>query len=171
MTAEQIKAAFGEAKVAAMNSDASSDKVSFSTVQTIEANKPYLIFVETANTVPATIEGVNISADGAQTESGSGVEFIGNYEAKKTMNGDKYFVYNNNIVKGGNSNTLNAFRAYFTATSGAKMNLVIDGETTTAINAVEFNTNDNAETYNLAGQRVAGNYKGIVVKSGKKVIR
>ena len=171
MSATQIKAAFGEARVAAMSSEATSETVSFSTVDAIEANKPYLIFVETANTTPATIEGVNISADGAETVSSSGVQFIGNYEAAKTMTGDNYFVYNNNIVKGGNSNTLNAFRAYFTATSGAKMNLVIDGETTTAINAVEFNTNDNAETYNLAGQRVAGNYKGIVVKSGKKVIR
>ena len=36
-------------------------------------------------------------------------------------------------------------------------------------NAENDETDDSAVTYNLAGQRVSKNYKGIVVRNGKKV--
>lgn len=43
------------------------------------------------------------------------------------------------------------------------------GDTPTAINGVNVNANENV--YNLAGQRVNGNQKGIVIKNGKKYIK
>ena len=43
---------------------------------------------------------------------------------------------------------------------------------TTGINSVEGNTlNNNAATYNLAGQKVNDNYKGIIIRKGKKIIK
>lgn len=43
----------------------------------------------------------------------------------------------------------------------------INGQTT-GIKNVENNMKSNAETYNMAGQRVGKNYKGVVIKNGKK---
>jgi hypothetical protein len=43
--------------------------------------------------------------------------------------------------------------------------------TETGINEVTDDDPATGETYNLAGQRVDSNYKGIVIKNGKKVIR
>jgi len=169
MTADQIKAAFGDAKVAAMNTSSTSENVSFTTVTATEANVPYLIFVSSAVS-SATIEGVTISDAGAQTTGGDGVKFNGNYEANKSLEATDYFVYNNNIVKGSN-NTMNAFRAYFTSTnSNAKLSLSIDGESVTAIDGIKVSESSNSQAFNLAGQKVSGSYKGIVVKNGKKVI-
>lgn len=41
---------------------------------------------------------------------------------------------------------------------------------TTAIETIEAIEAANGESFNLAGQRVNGNYKGVVIKNGKKVI-
>ena len=50
-------------------------------------------------------------------------------------------------------------------------NNVLDWGTDTGINSiVKGNTNSSAAIYNLAGQRVSGDYKGIVVKEGKKYL-
>ena len=43
----------------------------------------------------------------------------------------------------------------------------INGQTT-GIKNVENNMKSNAATYNMAGQRVGKNYKGVVIKNGKK---
>ena len=43
--------------------------------------------------------------------------------------------------------------------------------TTANINAISAETDANAPAYNVAGQRVNDNFKGIVVKKGKKVIK
>ena len=41
----------------------------------------------------------------------------------------------------------------------------------TGINGVEAETTNNAPAYNLAGQKVAASYKGIVIKNGKKFVQ
>ncbi len=83
-------------------------------------------------------------------------------------------------VKGGETFKLTrcAFLPETTATASAKaINFMFDGELiaedaqTTAIENVEFNSDNNESVvYNLAGQKVANNYKGMVIKNGKKVI-
>ena len=45
-----------------------------------------------------------------------------------------------------------------------------DGSTTTGVKAVKVADSENAPLYNLAGQRVNKNFKGIVVKNGKKFV-
>jgi hypothetical protein len=39
------------------------------------------------------------------------------------------------------------------------------------INDLKFNTVNNGAIFNLAGQKVDENYKGLVIKSGKKLIQ
>lgn len=71
-----------------------------------------------------------------------------------------------------------AGRAYLETTStigssasGAKLNLIIGDDETTAIYNVKATTVDsNAPIYNIAGQRVANDYKGIVIQNGRKYV-
>ena len=49
-----------------------------------------------------------------------------------------------------------------------KGHLVEINNVTTGINAVENNAKANDVMYNLAGQRVNKNYKGVVIVNGKK---
>lgn len=43
--------------------------------------------------------------------------------------------------------------------------------TSTGISNITVTTADNAPAYNLAGQKVNGSYKGIVIKNGKKMVK
>ena len=47
----------------------------------------------------------------------------------------------------------------------------INGQESANLNAISVDTDANAPAYNVAGQRVNDNFKGIVVKKGKKVIK
>ncbi|MBQ2498344.1 MAG: hypothetical protein II509_06860, partial [Prevotella sp.] len=63
---------------------------------------------------------------------------------------------------------------YFVSDKGAKSEefTVTQGNPVSGINEV---TNEQAvtnnATFNLSGQQVGGNYRGIVIKNGKKVVR
>lgn len=63
-----------------------------------------------------------------------------------------------------------ANKAYIETEAGAKLNVVFDGEVT-GIKSVEKANNTVQSQYNLAGQKVGNNYKGIVIVNGKKIIR
>lgn len=68
--------------------------------------------------------------------------------------------------------TLGAGKAYLVvpATQAAK-GITISFATPTAISNVAVSGNENAAAYNLAGQRVSGSAKGIVIVNGKKYIK
>lgn len=56
--------------------------------------------------------------------------------------------------------------------SGARSFYMFDeDDETTGVNNVNENVNENHDVYNLAGQRVAGSHKGIVIVNGKKVVK
>lgn len=116
-------------------------------------------------------------------DNASGYDFTGTYKAygkNATDNpitlGD-YYVNAKGLKAAKGGNKLNAFRAFFKhkgtdSTQAAKVNFVIDGNDVTGIKAVELEhavLGDGA-AYNLAGQKVNGSYKGLVIKNGKKVI-
>ena len=66
--------------------------------------------------------------------------------------------------------SLDAGDVYLTATAGSnvRLSIVADGETT-GIAGVDAEAGKDTEAiYNMAGQRVDGSYKGIVIKNGKK---
>ncbi len=68
-----------------------------------------------------------------------------------------------------------ANKAYLTLTDSSIKALAFkfEEDSTTAINSVNVNENENENEnlYNLTGVRVGKDYKGIVIKNGKKVIR
>ena len=100
-------------------------------------------------------------------------DFVGNYTAQYDLNDDEYMLYDNKFWKNESSEyNVKGFRAFLRPKSEAaakSLNLVIDGLTT----GLKLNTTTGeveGESYNLAGQRVATRYKGLVIKNGKKLI-
>ena len=71
---------------------------------------------------------------------------------------------------------IKGFRAYFRlkgdAVNAASFNLDMGGGETDGIKSVQGSGfTVNGEAYNLSGQRVGKDYKGIVIKKGKKIVR
>ena len=116
---------------------------------------------------------------------------IGKYDTHVTTNDDGTTAWTN-ISKGGigvikfavfegckyivnaNGSKITAGGFYFdttgAATSAAGDVTILSG-TGTAIQATKFFKAENAAIYNLAGQKVDGSYKGIVIQNGKKFIQ
>ena len=201
MTEAQVKEAFGEdvqlADFAGAESeyDESGDNVvaitaNFTDVQAIEANHPYIIKVSTAIT-EFTVDGVDIapsdelSVDRDEQKLKIGGRwyyfynsFIGTYIANTEvpenglfLNGNKFW-YSTGLTK------MKAFRAYFSfidvlteVADASGVKICVDYDDATGIKTLPDSTLKGENTYNLAGQRVGKDYKGIVIENGKKVIK
>ena len=174
-----VKTTFGaDAKVVAY-SNSEDANINFTTsTKGIEANVPVLIMptaVNAANTY--TFNGVSIVAADPKADpkaDGTNYSFVGSYKPYDLVN-DDYMLYADKWWKteAGDSYKIKAFRAYIKANIPAaakQLNLVIDGQTT-GLKLNTVNGNIEGETYNIAGQRVANSYKGLVIKNGKKIIK
>lgn len=161
----------------------------FKGVESLEANKPYMLyyasdpgektysFVE-KRTAPQT------ETDNKVTVTQDQFQFIGSYvyydKGNTFIQSGDYLVSEDGFSKttvGGNR--LYAYRAFFhpTEATSAKLNFTVDGDEVTGIRAIQLedalrgeNTVGNGRLYNLSGQRVNSSYKGIVVKNGKKML-
>ncbi len=163
---------FGEsAMVAALNSEAGG-VLKFSTVAEIEAGKPYL--------VKPTIDVVNIItmnttvSTSLTTDGGDSYKFVGLYAPATIGNDDYFMAADNTLMKNGAGGQMNAFRAYFQATSSQVKALVgfsVD-ETETGIIAPNGTIYEDTRIFNLAGQQVNLNNtrKGIFIINGKKIL-
>ena len=108
------------------------------------------------------------------------VTFIGNYSPVTLAAGDKSCLYlgaENKLYWPSVDRPINAFRAYFHVdlSNGAKVReirLSLDDNVTSIQNAefIIHNYNGGA-TYNLSGQKVSDDYKGIVIKNGRKYLK
>lgn len=167
--------------------------VNFDEVTAIEANHPYIIKVGTAVT-EFTVDGVDIAPEAAPCvsfgyETGRRpvvyhpVDFIGTYTAdfdffNDAQSGHAIFLSGGKFwYATASTRHMKAFRAYFDfddiltsveEASGA-IEFKFDFDDATGIKAIDHSTIDHY--YNLSGQRVGKNYKGIVVTKGKKVLR
>ena len=154
--------------------DCDGSSLTFKEVTETEAYKPYL-FVPAGATPFASLTDKEIPATAATyaTTAGSAT-FQGTLKKETVASG----VYGYSATEGkfvkvtGTEVTINAFRAYITVSGGAgAQSLDIDLGGTTGISTVKTQVKDNDNTiYNLNGQRVGTDYKGIVIKNGKKVI-
>lgn len=170
-----VKTTFGaEAKVV-VYSNADDANINFTTsTKGIEANVPVLIMpvaVNAKNTY--TFNGVSI-VEAAPKADGTNYSFVGSYKPYDLAN-DDYMLYADKWWKteAGDSYKIKAFRAYIkanTLVAAKQLNLVIDGQTT-GLKLNTVNGNIEGETYNIAGQRVANSYKGLVIKNGKKIFK
>lgn len=171
-----VKTTFGaEAKIVKY-SNADDVNINFTTsTKGIEANVPVLIMPAAVNAENTyTFNSVSIVAAADPKADGTNYSFVGSYKPYNLVN-DDYMLYADKWWKteAGDTYKIKAFRAYIKAnTPGAakQLNLVIDGQTT-GLKLNTVNGNIEGETYNIAGQRVANSYKGLVIKNGKKIIK
>ena len=175
VSAEDVKAKFGNDAKVVEYSNAEDVNINFTTsTNGIKANVPVLIKLASVNADNTySFENVNIQVAEPKAE-GTNYSFVGSYNPYNLDN-DDYMLYADKWWKTetGDTYTIKAFRAYIKANTPAaakQLNLVIDGQTT-GLKLNTVNGNIEGETYNIAGQRVANSYKGLIIKNGKKIIK
>lgn len=159
-------------------SSADDNGLNFVEVQELEANKPYLIYVPSERS--SSYFGAEIVAADPQAQCRGGFCFQGNYTPSFAMR-NRYGVADHGaegqfIQKGGETSTLPATGAYFTASGKpASVKLNLGGEVT-GIDSNGVITSDSASTpvFDLKGVRVSngsleGLPKGLYIQGGKKV--
>lgn len=172
-----VKTTFGADAKIVEYSNADDANINFTTsTKGIEANVPVLIMpapaaVNAENTY--TFNGVSIVVADSKAD-GTSYSFVGSYKPYNLVN-DDYMLYADKWWKTetGDTYKIKAFRAYIKAKTPAaakQLNLVVDGQTT-GLKLNTVNGNIEGETYNIAGQRVANSYKGLIIKNGKKIIK
>lgn len=190
MTAEQVKAAFGnDVKLAKFTNwsfngtvgNVESLTLGFISVTVLEKNHPYLIKVS-SNVTEFETNGVTIDpVTTPKTDvdfNASTASMNGIYTAKLTNQYDM-FLANNKFWYSNGSTSIMAFRATFNfgavvlssygSNSSARVNIVFDGTSDIKAMNNEKITIGHA-VYNLQGQRVDNPTKGLYVKNGKKFV-
>lgn len=175
VSAEDVKAKFGDDAKVVEYSNAEDVNINFTTsTNGIKANVPVLIKLASVNAKNTyTFNSVSIVVADPKAE-GTTYSFVGSYKSYNLVN-DDYMLYGDKWWKteAGDAYKIKAFRAYIKANTPAaakQLNLVIDGQTT-GLKLNTVNGNIEGETYNIAGQRVANSYKGLIIKNGKKIIK
>lgn len=170
-----VKTTFGADAKIVEYSNADDANINFTTsTKGIKANVPVLIMPAAVNPENTyTFNGVSIVVADPKAE-GTSYSFVGRYKPYNLVN-DDYMLYADKWWKTetGDTYKIKAFRAYIKANTPAaakQLNLVIDGQTT-GLKLNTVNGNIEGETYNIAGQRVANSYKGLIIKNGKKIIK
>lgn len=175
VSAEDVKAKFGNDAKVVEYSNAEDVNINFTTsTNGIKANVPVLIMPAAVNAENTyTFNSVSIVVADPKAD-GTNYSFVGSYKPYNLVN-DDYMLYADKWWKTetGDTYKIKAFRAYIkanTPTAAKQLNLVIDGQTT-GLKLNTVNGNIEGETYNIAGQRVANSYKGLIIKNGKKIIK
>ena len=175
---EELVAKFGAGVAVAEYSevaDGDNSTVSFTTMATpaVAANTPVLLKTSTAGT-SYTFPARSIVAGEAKV-TGTNFDFVGNYNASLALVNGDYFISSDKLYKKGESATvtLKGTRAYIQPKSvGVKvLNFIIGDEIVTGVDSVEdaeAKAEEDGILYNTAGQVVTEDYKGIVIKNGKK---
>ena len=177
----------------------SGGKVQMKEVTELKANVPYIF--QPAGDSSITGENVEVSiSDAPQTENGADFAFVGTYEEIIWTNPEGIYGFAaedkdgstvGSFARAGSNASIMACRAYLKYTGTEVISdvastrgmtelpeileiewLASDGSKyTTDINKVLSDSDSEAPVYNLSGQRVDKNYKGLVIVNGKKVVR
>lgn len=164
----------------------SGSKATFTPVQEIKAYTPYLLIPSASGKL---LEEILLAAkdiadvpDEAKTSVSGGYSFVGTLQAKESVKQEGMEVYGfsaneGKFVHAGSNASINAFRAYIAGPStahstAASRSIDIDFGGTTGINEIQnAHSSSAAATYDVAGKRVDKNYKGVVIRNGKKMIQ
>ena len=149
---------------------------------TIPANTPVLLNAATGNYSFA----INTESFAAQTDNYSDFPYMPDVTtANNNLHGvlqPHYVPVNSYVLSNGSAGVgfykveatnvrINPFHAYVTVPSGNAPSLaIVFDQGTTGITAVSTGHNDNI-VYNLSGQRVGNDFRGIVIKNGRKYIQ
>ena len=127
------------------------------------ANVPFL-----ADYAAASSDVIVFSNKGVCATGSLGTTFVGVYAPQSA---ETLYGINNDgkLQKGGSGATINSFRAYLTAVSGAR-EITFEDETTGLTDVSSKTSDGRGECFNLAGQRVAQPTKGLYIVNGRKVV-
>ena len=163
--------------------------LTFSTVTTLSASLPYVVYVPAAINEDIELTNITIDSNDASSpwytrktdSSNNAAYFRGTYApvaaGEWTKNADTDIIYGvvgstGKIQKAGSSATIKGFRAYFDLPAGATAPSISFEDTTTGITVLhgsEFMVNG-SEVYNLNGQKVQNAQKGLYIVNGRKVV-
>lgn len=160
-------------------------KATFTPATAIEAYTPYLLIPSADGKLLEEIAAAKDIADApaeAKTSVSGGCSFVGTLQAKKSVKQEGKEIYGfsasqGKFVHAGSNASINAFRAYIAVPStahstAASRSIDIDFGGTTGINEIQnAHSSSAAATYDVAGKRVDKNYKGVVIRNGKKMIQ
>lgn len=157
----------------------------FTPVTAIEAYTPYLLIPFASDKllekIVATKDIAKAPAE-AKTLVSGGYSFVGTLQAETSVKKDGMEVYGfsaseGRFVHASDKASIKAFRAYIAGPStahstAASRSIDIDFGGTTGINEIQnAHSSSAAATYDVAGKRVDKNYKGVVIRNGKKMIQ
>lgn len=156
----------------------------FTLVTAIKAYTPYLLIPSANGKLLENITAGKDIADPveAKTSVSGSYSFVGTLQAKKSVKTEGMEVYGfsaseGKFVHAGNKASIDAFRAYISVPSAAlstaaSRSIDLDFGGTTGINEIQnAHSSSAAATYDVAGKRVDKNYKGVVIRNGKKMIQ
>lgn len=157
----------------------------FTLVQEIKAYTPYLLIPSASNKLLENIvapKDITAVPAEAKTSVPGGYSFVGTLQAKESVKTPNTEVYGfsadgGKFVRVGENASIDAFRAYIAVpttalSTAASRSIDIDFGGTTGINEIQnAHSSSAAATYDVAGKRVDKNYKGVVIRNGKKMIQ
>lgn len=163
----------------------SGSKATFTPATAIEAYTPYLLIPSADGKLLEEISAAKDIADvpdEAKTSVSGGYSFVGTLQAKLSVKTEGVEVYGfsaseGKFVHASDKASIDAFRAYISVPStalstAASRSIDLDFGGTTGINEIQNAQSSSAQaTYDVAGKRVGKNYKGVVVRNGKKMIK
>lgn len=138
----------------------------------IAAHTPYILKNTAEQDITITGEGTGDfdvrAVDPATNVEADGIIFQGNYVAFAGT-GAEYAMQNNELGRFDGA-VIGAFRAYFTGIP-ENASVKFDDHDSTGISVVGSEKAGDGFTYNLAGQVVGREYKGIIIRNGKKYLQ
>ena len=179
----QLQAAFDHAddcelaKIKSMNVDAQGKgSIHYTTVSSITANEPVLAKIKPNESGKYVFNGVTVVAPTSvvSTSTDGNIEMHGVYKTTgyTQINDGAYFLSGGKFYDWSWMNAMSPFSAYLLPVGENKPSSLSISMEETGIENVNANgnVNDNVN-WNLAGQRVTKEYKGIVIIKGKKVLK
>lgn len=170
---------FGEGAKAYKFTKYNEGELTFTSDSKLSVATPYLLYLPSGLTKTLSwdlpvIYSSYVGADNIKTTY-SGVTFQGTYAPMSagTLDG-KYVLGTQNgatkLYKATASTTMKGFRAYFEASAGARLTIVLDDEVS-GIDTIENGELQMENVYNLQGQKVNNvNRKGLYIVNGKKTV-
>ena len=163
-------------RLAALSSfNAATNTLEFTSVSSLEAGVPYLVFPE-EDVESITIQGTIIDSE-LKPVSQSTWEFVGIYDPTTLYAGDTSVLFlgeGNTLYYPNVTNDLKAFRAYFRTTGQSSANICVDGISTGITTATLDGNEGDGRIYNVSGQFMGNQTrdlpKGVYLRNGNKII-
>lgn len=155
----------------------------------VNANTPYFICAKTASSTPQIISVRNTSLMSTETRTlhmlsaEKAIDITGTYAKKVAAADDDWYAYGGgSYIKASEGQNLGAFRffltirdredgPYISTPNPTEIKVIVLNDDASDINTVSDTQSSraNAQLFNLSGQIVSDDYKGIVIKNGKKI--